>query len=153
MLHWRIVNDICFSPFFRGFAIISAMNQDKGYRRKKIAQDLLSIILMLLGATLAFLPFGWLGYVFPVGSLSVVGLGAIIGMYFVFKRDLSNKGKPSVLAIVSCLCWVALTITLLLLVFAPGFYGFDLEILVNSMLAIVWSGLLGIIFTCIALLR
>ena len=129
------------------------MNQDKGHLRAKTAQDMLSVTLMLLGVALAFLPFGWFGYIFPVGSLSIVGIGAIIGMYFILKRDLSNKGKPSVLAIISCLCWLALTAALLLLVFNPGVYGFDLEILVNSLSAIFWSGILGIIFTTIALLR
>lgn len=114
---------------------------------------------MLLGVGLALIPrtesgFDLLFSLIPILPFLVIAVGAGIGMWLLFKEDLSStKRHPGILAVLSALCWAILSIAILLLWFTPGIYGYDLAIVVNSAIVITWSTLLSILFTTIALLH
>lgn len=122
---------------------------------KRLAQNLIPIFLMLTGITLAIFEswLGWSDFIYPVWSIALTVCGMVLGVFFAYRRDVLDKGKPGRLVVTACICWAAMILAIALLLFFPHFYGLDLEILFNSMAAIFWSGLLGIIFTIAALLK
>jgi hypothetical protein len=129
------------------------MELTKKYLPKKSLQNLLSILIMLSGFGLALLPQNQAGLLISMIPIFVIIAGASIGIWLLFKRNSSDTKRPGILAVLSVLCWVCLVCALLLLWLAPGIYGYDLAILVNSTIVITWCILLGTLFTTIALLR
>jgi hypothetical protein len=79
-------------------------------------------------------------------------IGAVMSLWLIYRRDPSQR-KPGFVGALAAACWLALLIAVLLYLFAPGVYGYDLEILVNAFTVVAWSTLLGLLFTIIALLR
>jgi|GEM_PF-2295712 len=127
--------------------------EKKANSRKRMAQDLLPILLMLFGIGLTVTGYGSFGFIYPVGGLALIIAGALSGMAVIVRRDIAKQGKPGLLAVMAGLCWLALIVSIVLLFVAPGIYGYDLAILVNSFAAMAWSGLLGMVFTIVALLK
>jgi len=119
----------------------------------------LPIIVMLFGVATLYLPSLGLNFLsfgnsfFPVTSCLVIVIGAAVGLLTIFKRDIAKRGRPGVLTSLACISWSAFSIAILLLMFAPGVYGYDLAILFNAASTISWFGLFGIVFTSVALLR
>lgn len=83
----------------------------------------------------------------------MVVAGAAVGLLTIFKRDIAKRGKPGVLTSLACISWSSFSIAILLLMFVPGVYGYDLAILFNFATTISWLGIFGIVFTSAALLR
>jgi RsiW-degrading membrane proteinase PrsW (M82 family) len=126
--------------------------QDKKYLPEKSLQNLAAIFTMLLGVALSFTPLGWVVWLFPFVSIVIVMIGAVMSLWLIYRRDPSQR-KPGFVGALAAACWLALLIAVLLYLFAPGVYGYDLEILVNAFTVVAWSTLLGLLFTIIALLR
>lgn len=138
------------------------MNQRQKQLGTKVMQNLLSIGLLAIGSVITFFTYD-ISHLLKITNSFVVifsGLflilgGAGTGMYLMFRRTLlaEDATRPSSLTIVATLCWVFSAISLLLLFFYPSFYGFDLEILFNSLKAIFGWGIAGIVLTIIELTR
>ena len=126
--------------------------QDRKYLPEKSLQNLAAIFTMLLGVALVFTPLGWAVWLFPLVSIAIVMTGAVMSLMLIYRSD-SSQRKPGVIGALAAACWLALLISVLLFLFAPQVYGYDLEIIINAFTVVAWSTLLGLLFTIIALLR
>ena len=126
--------------------------QDRKYLPEKSLQNLAAIFTMLLGVALVFTPLGWAVWLFPLVSITIVMTGAVMSLMLIYRSD-SSQRKPGVIGALAAACWLALLISVLLFLFAPQVYGYDLEIIINAFTVVAWSTLLGLLFTIIALLR
>jgi cation transport ATPase len=130
------------------------MNQE--YKKQlliRTVQNLVCFCLMVGGATLTFFEHNWSGFLFPIWGLITAAIGGILGLYCIFRRTLfdGNQKKPHPLALLACICWALAALSAITLMTYPSFYGFDLEILFNSMSAIFGWSLAGILLTSIEL--
>jgi len=115
------------------------MNQE--YKKRllaRVVQDLLCFILMIGGAVLTFFEHNWSTFLFPIWGLITAAVGGVLGLYWIFRRILFDGGqnKPHPLALGACICWALAALSAIMLMINPFFYGYDLEILFNSMGAI-----------------
>jgi hypothetical protein len=120
---------------------------------KRVMQNLAVIFLIIIGVVSMYYEHYWSDFLAPMWSMIFVAFSGVFGLYLVFRRELSAEGakRPHILAILACICWAAGAISVLTLMIDPSFYGYDLEILFNSMNAILGWSALGLVFTIIEL--
>lgn len=130
------------------------MNQEYMKRLSiRVVQNLACFCLMVGGAVSTFFEHNWSSFLFPIWGLITAALGGILGLYLIFRRTLidGKQKKPHPLALLACICWALAALSAIMLIVYPTFYGFDLEILFNSMKAIFGWSLAGVVLTSIEL--
>ncbi len=120
---------------------------------KRILQNLVIILLITIGVVSTYNEHEWSDFIFPIWSMMLVVFSSVFGLFLVFRRELSVEGakQPHILAILACICWAIVAIAALILMIAPWFYGYDLQVLFNSMATMFCWGALGILLTVIEL--
>jgi hypothetical protein len=130
------------------------MNQE--YKKQlliRVMQNLLCFSLMIGGATITFFEHNWSTFLFPIWGLITAAVGGVLALYWIFKRILfdGKQKRPHPLALAACICWALAASSAIMLMVNPYFYGYDLEILFNSIGAIFGWSLAGILLTSIEL--
>ncbi len=120
----------------------NSLAQQKHIRIETI-QNWVAFGLIVIGIALTVSGYVW--------ALYSIGIGIILGLFFIVKRRLPKR--PSILAIVSILGCIYVPVSFWLLVTFPDIYGYELQGLVNWLNTAFGAILVTMIFVSIELFR
>lgn len=117
-------------------------------------QNIVCLTLMLIGLIGAYFEPSLTAFSFPAISFGALALAASLAIFFIIRRSVfKSRTSPRItrLTIAVLFAWALAYYAIGLLLVAPQAYGGDLDILINSSVAIAISTLLAVILTSIEL--